>query len=60
MRSCTATPRGKVTWIPGPAGPYRRIRASTEQAPTLYRSRPLSREWTAMAPGGGQDAGHDS
>jgi hypothetical protein len=33
MRRCTATRRGEVTGMPGPAGPYRRIRASTEQAP---------------------------
>ncbi len=32
VRSCNATPRGKVTWMPGSTGLYRRVRASTEQA----------------------------
>src|SRR5690349_12143293 len=32
VRSCTATSRGKMTGMPGCAGPYHRVRASTEQA----------------------------
>src|SRR5487761_1239424 len=64
MRSCTATQRGEATRVPRPAGPYRGVRANTEQTTVRegldhYGREPCAMAAKVRAPGAAQCGNRD-